>query len=70
MKQHVWQCSIYRYGFVRLLMHTGLHTYALLSVAIVSGCRSTGPGFDSRSYQTLLEALRLEWCPLNRMRIN
>jgi hypothetical protein len=39
-------------------------------VVRVPGCRPRGPGFDSRHYQILLEAVCLERGPLILVRIN
>jgi hypothetical protein len=39
-------------------------------VVRVPGCRPTGPGFDSRSYQIFCIAVGLERCALSLVRIN
>jgi hypothetical protein len=39
-------------------------------VVRVSGCKSRGPGLDSRRYQIFCVALGLERGPLDLMRIN
>jgi hypothetical protein len=38
-------------------------------VVRVLGYRSSGPRFDSRRYQILLEVVGLEWGPLSLVRI-